>query len=302
MSNGDFEPSIRNAAWWATDSRKAVSGKLVDVILEKKGKKEPDDLSEVEAVQMGHVMQPVIGRIFRDQTGIEVQDLDVAGTHKKEPWLRAHTDFATGDGGLLETKNYNAAVINKYGEMDEEPRLPPADYIQCLHEATVFDVGHVYFAVLFGGQRFRWWKLTFTDEQKEEFIKRAAEWWAYCKTENMPDPETVDQARALYPVSYPRALTATSQMVEAVNQLRKIKAAIKELELNEDQITTQLQSVMREADEIVDVAGNSLVTWKLSKGSKRFDAKAFESAMPDLYNQFKREMPGSRRFLIKGEK
>ena len=300
MSKGDFEPAIRNSAWWASDSRKAVSGGLVDVILEKKGKKEPDDLSGVEVVQMGHVMQPVIGRLFAEQTGIEVQDLDVAGTHKRQEWLRAHTDFATGDGGLLETKNYNAAAINKYGEMDEEPRLPPADYIQCLHEATVFDVPHVYFAVLFGGQRFRWWKLEFNDSQKFQFIQRAATWWAYCNTEEMPSPETVEQARALYPVSIPRSITAGSQVVQAVESLRQIKAAIKELEIKEEAATTMLQAYMMDHEEIVDVAGTSLITWKQSKGSKRFDAKAFEAAMPDLYKQFMREQSGSRRFLVKG--
>ena len=300
MSSSDFEPSVRNSAWWASDSRKAVSGGLVDVILQKKGQKEAEDLSEVEHVQMGHVMQPVIGRLFQDQTGIEVKDLDIAATHKREVWLRAHTDFATGDGGLLETKNYNAAAINKYGEMDEEPRLPPADYIQCLHEATVFDVPHVYFAVLFGGQRFRWWKLEFNDQQKEGFIRRAAEWWAYCQTDQMPDPETVEQARALFPTSTPRALTAGAHVAQAIDQLRKIKATIKELEANEEGLTAQLQAYMKDAEEIVDVTGSSLVTWKSAKGAKRFDAKAFEQAMPDLYKQFVREQAGSRRFLVKG--
>ena len=56
----DFSPETRASAWWATDTRRAITGGLFDVIQEKQGRKQRDDLSEVEAVQMGLKMQPVI--------------------------------------------------------------------------------------------------------------------------------------------------------------------------------------------------------------------------------------------------
>ena len=51
--------------------------------------------------------------------------------------------------------------------------------------------------------------------------------------------------------------------------------------------------------ELVSVDGSILATWKSSKASKRFDGKLFQSAMPDLYEKFVVEAPGSRRFLVK---
>jgi hypothetical protein len=51
--NMSFDPETRRLGWYATDSRRAVSGYLVDVLLEKRGEKAPDDLSGIEAVQMG---------------------------------------------------------------------------------------------------------------------------------------------------------------------------------------------------------------------------------------------------------
>ena len=77
----DFSPETRRSGWWATDSRRAVSGHLVDVLLEKRGEKQADDLSGVEAVQMGHVMQPVIGRLFEEATGIKVKEYDLGREH-----------------------------------------------------------------------------------------------------------------------------------------------------------------------------------------------------------------------------
>lgn len=298
----DFDPAIRRGAWWATDSRRAVNGHLVDVLLEKAQRKDPDDLSEIEAVQMGKSIQPFLGKLFEEQTGIGVRDLDIAGTHKTEPWLRAHTDFETADGGLLETKNYHAAAINKFSDPDDPVRLPPEDLIQCIHEATVFNKPHVWFAVLFGGQRFRYWKIEVTDQMKEDFIKQAAEWWGMAQTGNMPAPETTDQARALFPQSREGEVIASAKLQEACLGLRQIKAAIKELEEKEEALQKAIMATMSDKDTLITIDGTILATWKTAKGSKRFDVKAFESAMPDLYNQFKREMPGSRRFLLKGEK
>ena len=49
-SADDFSPETRASAWWATDTRRAITGGLFDVIQEKQGRKQRDDLSEVEAV------------------------------------------------------------------------------------------------------------------------------------------------------------------------------------------------------------------------------------------------------------
>ena len=49
----------------------------------------------------------------------------------------------------------------------------------------------------------------------------------------------------------------------------------------------------------MNVAGETLATWKSAKGSKRFDAKAFKENHPGLYAEYEKETPGSRRFLVK---
>jgi len=56
----DFSPETRNSAIWSGDSRRVAQGKANEVILTKLGMLEIPDLSDVESVQMGHVMEPVI--------------------------------------------------------------------------------------------------------------------------------------------------------------------------------------------------------------------------------------------------
>lgn len=299
MSNG-FSPEERKAAWWATDSRRSVSGHLVDVILEKTGKKPIDDLSDIEAVRMGLVMQPVIGKLFEEATGIRVRDLDIAGTYDKEPWLRAHGDFETEDGGLLEVKNFNAQAINKYPDMDANGNtLPMPDLVQCVHEAVVFNKPHVYFAVLFGGQAFRYWKIDVTDTMKQDFVQQAAQWWSMAVTNTMPTPETSDQASAIFPVGYEGSITANAQIETVCNALKAIKDRIKDLEQKEDEGLAIIKSFMGEKNTLVNVQGEILATWKNAKSTKKFDSKALQGEMPEVYDRYCSEAQGSRRFLLK---
>jgi len=86
----DFDPSVRNGAWWSGDSRMAATGRANEAIMQKLGLVDRPDLSDVEAVQMGHTMQPVIGQLVTSRLGLELQDADYSLTHPKETWLKRH--------------------------------------------------------------------------------------------------------------------------------------------------------------------------------------------------------------------
>ena len=296
----DFSPETRNSAIWSGDSRKVAQGRANEVILTKLGMMEIPDLSDVEAVQMGHVMEPVIGRLAQSKLGIELTKIEEALTHPKEAWLRSHFDFAGKENGktvLVECKNYNAAVRSKFDA--ETGIIPPADMAQLIHEATVFGVDKVYLAVLFGGQEFFLASFHISEEQKLELIKQMAEVWARVMTKSPLPPEDVEQAKLIYPVSTEGVKTASQSVEEACRTLYLIKQEIKALEARQDQLQTLIEGYMGDKDTLATIEGNVLATWKSAKSSIKFDAKLFEKSMPDIYKQYMREVPGSRRFLIK---
>ena len=295
----DFSPSTRNSAIWSGDSRKVANGRANEVILTKQGIIEIEDLSEIEAVQMGHVMEPVIGRLAQQKLGVELTKVEEALTHVKHPWFRSHFDFVGQQGGktfLVEAKNYNANVRNKF---DVSGICPPADMAQLVHEAAVFGCDMVYLAVLFGGQEFVLIPFTITDEQKEDLIKQMAVIWGHVQAGTTLPPEDVEQVKLLYPVSTQAVKTASASVEQACVALAQIKANIKALEAQEEQLDTLVRGYMADNDTLATIDGKVLATWKSSKASMKFDAKLFEQAMPDIYKQFMREVPGSRRFLLK---
>ena len=294
----DFAPEVRKSAIWSGDSRKVANGKMVDVILEKQGKKELKDLSGIEAVQMGHVMQPIIGKLAQSKLGIELKDADYALTHPTQTWFKSHFDFVSSDGGVLvEAKNYNAAVRSKFDP--ESNRIPDADYAQLVHEAACHNVNRIYLAVLFGGQEFHTFEFFISDQEKDDLIKKMAEVWGYCQSGNLPPAETIEQTKIMFPESVEGVITATQQVEMAVTYLKDIKNQIKHLEVAEQDVELKIRNLMEDRQEIRAVDGTTLVTWKSSKGSKRFSSTLFQQAMPDIYEQFVVEQPGARRFLVK---
>jgi len=296
----DFSTETRNSAIWSGDSRKVANGKANEVILTKQGKLEIPDLSNIEAVQLGHVMEPVIGRLAQAKLGTELVKIEESLTHAKHPWFKSHFDFAGKQGGktfLVEAKNYNAATRNKF---DVAGVCPPADMAQLVHEAAVFGVDMVYLAVLFGGQEFLLIPFTITDEQKEELIKQMAVVWGHAQAGTTFPPEDLEQVKLLYPQEATGSLkTASSSVEQACIALSQVKAQIKLLEAKEEQYQTLVAGYMGDASVLSNIEGQVLATWKNAKPSIKFDAKLFQEAMPDIHKQFMREMLGSRRFLLK---
>ena len=295
----DFAPEIRNSAWWSGDSRMAANGRGNDAVLEKLGVKDRPDLSEVEAVQMGHVMQPIIGQLASAKLGMELKEADYALTHPKETWMRSHFDFISADGQtLVEVKNYNAAVRNKFDS--EANIIPTADMAQLIHEAACHNINDIVLAVLFGGQNFEVFKFTIEEAQKEQLVKDMAKYWAHVASKQYPEPETTEQAKLIYSVSAPTSITAPQSLEQMVQALQYTKAELKKWEKEEEKLQVEIQKFMGVNSELVTLDGRVLATWKSAKGSMKFDAKLFEQSMPDVYKSYVREVAGSRRFLVKG--
>ena len=296
----DFSATTRNSAIWSGDSRKVANGKANEVILTKQGKLEIPDLSHIEAVQMGHVMEPVIGRLAQQQLGAELTKIEESLTHVKHDWFKSHFDFAGKKDGktfLVEAKNYNAGTRSKF---DVSGICPASDMAQLVHEAAVFGVDMVYLAVLFGGQEFLLIPFTITDEQKEDLIKQMAVVWGHAQAGTTLPPEDLEQVRLLYPQEAVGSLkTASASVEQACLALAQVKANIKALEAQEEQLQTLVSGYMGEASVLSNIEGQVLATWKNAKPSLKFDSKLFQSAMPDIYQQFVRDIPGSRRFLLK---
>ena len=293
-----FDTESRRRAIWATDARKIVDGRAVDVYLEKIGQAEREDISHIEAVQWGLKLQEIIGREAGARLKMELKEADYEMTHPKHQWMKSHFDFISADGKtLVEVKNYNQSKRNQYDA--EISLMPAADAAQCVHEATVHRVQRIVLAVLFGGQELVLIDKEVSDDEKDALIRMEAELWASVQTKQPPSATTVDAARKLFPVSTSAGVLANAQLEQACQQLKAIKNQIKQFEEAEEKLQGLIQGQMKEAGSLITFDGKVLATWNSAKPSKRFDPKLLQAEMPEVYERYVIEQPGSRRFLVK---
>jgi len=297
-NRADFEPSHRNTAMYSGDARKIANGRAAEVYLQKTGQVEIEDLSDKEFIQWGLRLQDPIARAVSDRLKVELKELDVEITHPKHTWMRSHFDYVSADNkSLFEIKNYGVHQRNKFGDNDSTD-IPLVDLAQCIHEASVFNVERVNLCVLFGGQELCIYPLTIDDSMKEALILQEAEVWAHVQRKEPPEASNPDDLRALFKVDSGDSIYATPEISQVCGQLKLIKRDIKLLEEHEERLTGKIQAYLREAA-VLKEGDKVIATWKSAASSKRFDAKLFQQAMPDIYKQFTVETPGSRRFLVK---
>ena len=300
MALSEHDESIRDSAIWSTEAGMIAEGKGGEVYLQKIGQKDKPDLSDVEPVQMGLHLQEPIMRIAAGRWGWEFKDADYALRHPKHNWLASHFDYISADGKtLFEVKNLGVHQRKKYG--DDGTELITEKYrAQCLHEQIVHEgVQNIILVVLFGGQELCHFPQNFTQLEAEAHIRAMAEFWAQVQTKNWNPTTMADATKDLYKVDDGSDMVANAALETACQQLQAIKAKMKEYEEAEEGLKQMIQAAMREKATLKSFNGDILATWKTSKPSKRFSADLLKQALPETYEKFVVEQPGSRRFLIK---
>lgn len=299
MALSQEDLAIRDTAIWSSDAGMIAEGKAGEVFLVKTGQKAPPDLSEVEAVQMGLVMQEPIMRAAAGRWGWEFKDADYTLRHPKHDWLASHFDYISADGKTLyEVKNLGIHQRKKYGD-DGEEMISERYRAQCLHEQVVHGVERVVLVVLFGGQELCHFPQNFVELEREAHIRAMAHFWAQVQTKSFNAQTMADVAKDIYKVDDGSEMIANAALETACQQLAAIKAKLKEFEEAEEGLKQMIQAAMQDKATLKSFSGEVLATWKSAKPSKRFSADLFKQAMPEMYEKFVTEVPGSRRFLIK---
>src|SRR5207247_5667635 len=93
----------------------------------------------------------------------------------------------------------------------------------------------------------------------------------------------------------------STEAVAMIYQYRDAKEDMKAVESLEAQAKGWLQAAMQDASTAV-IPGFGEITWKTTKPSKHFDEEAFKANHPMMYEDYRKERPGYRRFLLKPSK
>jgi putative phage-type endonuclease len=300
MSLTPEELAERQQGLFSTDAAPALGlskyRSPVQVWMEKIG--EPMPFEESEAMKMGHIMQPVIARLYEDRQQVRVKDLQgVTVWSKDHPFMGSHFDYVTESNNVLvECKNFHPARMKEFGE-DGSDEIPMDCLVQVVHEAICFGVTRVDLAVLFGGQTFRVFPITVQPDTVDMLVAREESFWKRVVEKNAPDPIDPEETRRLFPKDNGLTVIASTDVLNAARQLSQITEQIKQAEELKARLQTVIQTGMGPASTIAAASGDVIATWKRAKDGRRINTDRLKAA--GLYEEYSDVTEGSRRFLLK---
>ena len=208
-------------------------------------------------------------------------------------------DLPLGTRGILEIKT-TGLVGRGNAEAWEDDQVPASYRAQGAHYANVTKISDVTFVCLIGGRGLVERQVRYTLAELDSLSNAENAFWQMVQGDVEPVAEgnDLDTLSALYPVSTETEAHIDEFMADVVEEYRQAKA---DLELAEERVKN-LRASLEQAIGSASSAlynGDVLYTYKSTKDSETFDAKAFKEAHPDLAAQFTKTRSGYRVLKVK---
>jgi len=170
----------------ASDAEKIMADEWYPLWEEKTGRKKPDDLSHILAVQMGNVTEAFNAYWYGIMTQRFVYRapcvIDKCFRHKKIPWMVSNIDGLVKIDGR--DRLFEAKHINPFGSQSDAPRRFVAQIQHCLE---VLDLEGCELSVFYGNMNWQ----AFSIERDRDYcalvIEREAEFWSHVQ-KDLPPP------------------------------------------------------------------------------------------------------------------
>ena len=268
--------------------------------LEKTGQKEPDDLSDNEAVYWGVKNEANIADYFEEKTG---KKLRKCGTLQsvEHPWLLANVDrLIVGEDAGLEIKTAGVRQASRW--VDDE--LPDEYYCQIMHYMLVTGLPMWYVAVLIGGNRCLIKEVPRNEAFIEELFAKENAFWTLVEHNIMPEVDGMEDTKKALSIMYPTATPKAELEVEPTESLEDVfkdyaeyKKAIDDFEILKTECENKIKAVMGENERCK--IGTHKASWINMPGKVTADLKALKEELPDVYKKYTKTGKPFRKFTMK---
>lgn len=256
------------------------------------------DFSDDERVRFGTLLEPVIRDEFARRIGQQVIVPAQTLFHPEVPLL-GHPDGwipALNEG--VEIKTADKFEADEFGD-EQSDQVPLRYLVQCSGYMALTNAESWHLCVLIGGNELRLYQVPRDRQIEDALLAGVREFWSHVEKRQPPDPKTPEEVRMRWPKDCGRQVFATDEILDTCMELARAKLDLKLAETREESLKADIQRFMEDAADLLGPDGKPLATWRTAKPSLKFDAKLFAEEHPQLHQQYLREQPGSRRFLLK---
>jgi putative phage-type endonuclease len=258
---------------------------------------ESDGVPDNPQMAYGRMMEPTIRQWYSNETGRSVTVPETVLAHPKHPFVLGSLDGITQDRRVIEIKTARSG--SDWGEpgTDQIPTyyMPQVQQYMMVTGYVLCDV-----VVSISGTMPRIFEVPADAELQAMILEADIDFWRMVQDRTPPDPVSFADMMARFGrVANASTTMASQEGVAAWNLLKDVRARLKDLETEEEELKAILMGELGENDTLLGFNEKTIATWKMSKGTTTFDAKRMQSEEPETYNRYLVNKPGSRLFLIK---
>jgi putative phage-type endonuclease len=270
--------------------------------MEKTGRIPPADLSEVERVMAGTLMEETIAKLYTWKFGVKLRRINerIPMPGAAFPAVAQIDRKVEGMRRIVEIKNTDISQRKLWGP-EGSGEIPVYYYAQIQHQLMCSGYEDAEAAPLFGGNTLQRFPIARDQAFIDSLYLAEAEFWQCVKTDTPPEPINCEEATLAW--SDPASVKVPAEILAAhlVGYIQQQKNEAKELEHNEAMAKLLLMRMMENKGDTLTVGGKPVCTWKM--GTKKvFDQEEFKKAHPDLFAWYTKETTGRTFRLSKAGK
>jgi len=278
---GSDAPVILGLVGWKT---------RFELYQEKTGEKEPDDLSDVERVQWGIILEDSVAQMYMRRTGKKVRRVNKRIIDKHATFPRcAQIDRRIVGGGILEIKTTDASNSADWGP-EGSSEIPPHYYSQVQHQLAVTSETIAEVAVLIGGNRMRLYLVPRDEEFIADLTAAELDFWGRCLARNPPDPITLDEATIRWGRTNAQPVSGTLIHGALAAELQALNAQLKETKARADEVELELKKALQDIGDTLMVEGKTVCSWK-EQSRTSIDSTRLKAEQPAIAAQYEKTTP-----------
>lgn len=266
----------------------------VELWMQKTGRQPREEPTEAKQriYDRGHKLEPFIRDMVIDKLReaghvVELIACNERYADAEHPFLACEIDFELmldGEHINCDAKSVSGFARKKWGEVDTED--VPIEYAaQFMHGLGVTGRGKCLVAALrsFDDVDIYW---TLRDDETITAMRaKCVQFWnEHVLADVPPDPMEFSDIKALFPLDNGQAIDATDEIAQKVADLKRVKAAIKDLEEQEELLTFDVGEFIS-PNAILKHQGKEIATWK-AQASSRIDTTALKEKQPEIAAEF----------------
>jgi len=221
---------------------------LLQLYAEKSGAAAPPDLDDVELVQWGNRLEPVIIEAYRDRTQRFVDRGGLLLRSTRYPFALATLDAWTCTD---EVGNYWPLEIKTTGASrgDEWANGPPENYrIQIHWQMLVTDKPRATIACLIGGQKLVWCDVERDETLIRRLVHHGVEFWDRVQRKEPPPPDGTESSKRALHDMYPRddgdIVVLPAELLDVADELEICKEEEKRIALRKTTAENTLKAAL----------------------------------------------------------